>query len=326
VKADTEQSERERNVVLQEYNQYLGRNTYARFRVALSRALMPGESLGQSVIGSPESVKSFTYDAARDFHKDWYAKTNAVIVLYGPIDPDAIRPLVDKHLDPLPSRSVPAHAWALVRKYEPSTQVLKETDKTAKQVRVFLEKIVHYDEPTSLADRRVLNSARNIVGAFVTSNLVGSPLDVLAEQGNLVAQGNMSVNKLRAGTLRLSFWAVPAVGVAPETVIDAVQAYVRKLPFGAITGQTVERLKLRDANARDLLRQQPDKYAEALVNWFAGHDNHDHWRERDTAYARVSVETVRTILAALAQPGREVVGVMLPADPLRSNEPMVQQP
>ena len=316
VKAEAAAAERERNVVLQEYNLKWGQSVYQRFGITRSLALLPGDPLGQRVGGSPETIKDFTVAAAQAFHKSWYAKSNSVLVLHGPIDPEAIKPIAAKHLAPLPDGRVPARSWSSLRHYPPASQVLNQTDRDAKVVSVYLDKIVHYEEPGAPADLRTFNSARNIVAAFLGSRLVGSPLDVLLENDGLITQGAMSVAKVRTGTMRLSFWAEPAPGVTPEKVVEVAQAFIKQLPSVPLTPETIDRLKTRLANGRDLLRQQPDKTADALVNWFAAHETYNHWTEREGAFAAVSAHQVKAVLDILAQPGREVVGILRPPSPV----------
>jgi predicted Zn-dependent peptidase len=191
---------------------------------------------------------------------------------------------------------------------------------------IYIDKIVHYDEPVLPADRRIFNAARNIAGAYLASRLAGSPLDVLLEQEGLIVQGAMSIAKVRTGTMRVSFWAEPAAGVAPHKVVDAAQAYLRQLPTAAQSPEILDRLKLRLANGRELLRQQPDKTAEALVAWFSGHETYAYWKVRNAAYSLVTPEHVKAVLDIMAKPGREVVGILqppagTPAEPAASPPP-----
>ncbi len=64
---------RERNVVLQEYQLRTGNNPFGRFGVQLEKVLFPHHSLGQPVIGSPETITALTLEQAQRFHARWYA-------------------------------------------------------------------------------------------------------------------------------------------------------------------------------------------------------------------------------------------------------------
>ncbi len=310
VRVDGPQAERERNVVLQEYQQNTGRNPFARFSVDLNLALMPNEPLGQRVIGSPETIRAFTPEVARAFHKLWYARDNAVIVLHGPIDPVAIKALADIHIAALPANKSPDNLWKTPRQYKAEHVMLRTREKDARQIGVYLDKIVTY-QPTA-GGTGEMRAAQEVLSAFLGSRLKESPLENLMERDGLVAQARLGVSSVREGTLRLSFSGVPADGVDPEKAIEAARAYIADLARRGLDQGTVDRLKLRIANERDLLAEQPGLYAQALVSWLSAHYSHEDWLARRAQAESVSVAAVNRLLKLLAGPGREVAGIMLP--------------
>lgn len=312
VKADPDQAGRERNVVLQEYQQNTGRNPYARFGVKLADALMPAEPLGQRVIGSPETIKAFSIEAARAFHARWYSKSNAILVLHGPVDPESVKPLIARHFDPLPAKAVPAHVWTQPRGYPVAAQTLRESDKEAKQISVSFDKVVTFPEVEG--ERRGNAAARAVLSSFLSSRLRSSPLDVMMEKESIVMQGRLGMSAIRLGTARVGFSAVPAEGVTPEKVLDTARGYIAGLAKTGINAATVDRLKQRIKNETALLAQQPAQYADALVSWLSAHENYKDWLDYDVHLEAVTVAHVNRMVALLALPGREVVGVMLPAE------------
>jgi zinc protease len=315
VKADAGQAERERNIVMQEHLQNWARNPSARFGSKLNRTLMPDEALGQRVGGTPETIKAFTVEAAVAFHKRWYARNNAVLVLTGPIDPEAVKPMVVKHFQVLAERPVAVHAWAQPKAYTASAQVLKEADAEAKSTTVYINRLLSYDEPATETEQRAQRAARGLIGLYLSSKLSGSPNDVLQEQKSLVTGVGLSISKVRDGTLSVSLSAVPASGITPEAAIEAAKDYLQKLPTLVIPDVTLARLKLRQASAWDLQRQEPEKYAGSLMGWLNGHNSYEEWLALESDYANVTPEHVRSVLALLARPGREVIGVLAPTPP-----------
>ncbi len=313
LKVERAQADRERNVVLQEYHQNTGRNPFARFSIALNLALMPDEPLGQRVIGSPETINAFTLEAAQAFHSRWYARNNARIVLHGPIDTQAVAPLVARHLAALPDKPIPKHVWRDARNYGSGRQLLRTTDKDARQLGVYLEKIVTFDEPEAM--RLETEAASAVLGGYLASQLKESPLDVLMERDEIVTSTRLSVGRIRDGTLRVSFWGVPADGVAPEKVIEAARVYIADIARKGLSQETVDRLKMRIANERALLAEQPQLYAQALTNWLSSHNSYEDWTSRATRGATVTQASVNRLLSLIAGPGREVAGVLMPGAP-----------
>jgi predicted Zn-dependent peptidase len=310
VRVERVQAERERNVVLQEYQQNTGRNPFARFGVALNLALMPADPLGQRVIGSPETIKAFTPEAAIAFHERWYARNNVSIVLHGPIDRAAVEPPVARHIAPLPEKSIPPHSWKQPRRYEAGNQVLRTTEKDSRQTALHLERIVTIDESDSL--RKENDAAAIVLGGFLASRLADSPGEILIERDNLVTDARLSLGRVRAGTFRISFSGVPASGVDPEKAIAAARIYFAELGRKGLSGEVVDRLKMRIRNERALVAQQPALYAQALTNWLSAHYDHDAWLDRGRQLEGVTAASVNRLLSLVAGPGREVTGIMLP--------------
>ena len=313
VRVEGAQADRERNVVLQEYQQNTGRNPFARFAVGLNLAMMPDEPLGQRVIGSPETISAFTTDAARAFHARWYARTNAAIVLHGPIGREDVAALVARHIAPLPAKPVPPNAWKTKRAYEPGQQLIRATEKDARQIGVYFDKLVTFEE-TAVA-RGINDAANGVLGSFLSSRLAESPVENMMERDGLVSEARLGVARVRDGTMRISFSGVPAAGVAPEKVLDAARVYIANLARTGLTQETVDRLKQRITNERALLAEQPGLYAQALMNWLSSHGTYERWNTRQARHAAITAADVNRLLALVAGPGREVAGVMLPGAP-----------
>lgn len=319
VRVDAGQAERERNIVLQEYQQNTGRNPFARFGIALNLALMPDDPLGQRVIGSPETIKAFTPETAKEFHARWYSRDNSFIVLHGPLDEKSVAAAAARHIAPLPSKPVPAHLWKQPRNYPPAREVIRTTDKDARQQGVYLDRIVTIDEPPAL--REELDAAATVVSSYLSSRLAGSPLEILMEQDGLVTEGRIGIGRVRDGAWRVSFSGLPAKGVSPDRVIEAARAYIADLGSKGLSDEVVARLKMRIDNERALLVQQPALYAQALMNWLSAHYTYEHWRTRQARHAAVTPAAVNRLLAIAARGGREVAGILQPASAVASGSP-----
>jgi zinc protease len=313
LKVDDEQAARERNVVMQEYQQNTGRNPFARFGTVLSRALMPDEPLGQRVIGSPQSIAAFTVEAARAFHERWYARNNAFVVLHGPLEAADIAPLVERHLAPLPVKPIPARSWKAPRNYEAGHRLIQATDRDARQTAISIERLLTFVEKED--ERGDNDAAMAIIRSFLASRLAGSPSADLVERDEIVTDARISVGRVRDGTLRVAFSGTPASGVAAEKVLEAARGYIEELSRRGLTQQAVDRLKKRITNERALLAEQPASYAQALGAWLATHLTHEDWVQRQAKLEAVSRERINRLLAIIGQDSREVAGILLPDKP-----------
>lgn len=321
VRADEKQADRERNIVLQEHLSRVGNSVQARFSQKRTALLLPNDPLGKSVGGDPETIKGFNIPRAQEFQKTWYAVNNAAFVFSGPLEADEIKPLVEKYIAPLSARPVPPRPWHKAASPPAARQTLAESDKDVKQPVVTYDKIVTYTEPDTEIEQLTLNAARSVVGSFFASRLAGSPLNQMIDRSELIATGGFSIQKLRPGMLRISFTGSPVAGVTPQRLSDAVRRYLDTVKPDLISAEYLQRLKKRSAVGRDLLAEEPSRYASSLVNWLSGPFDYAQWRDRAEIDKRLDIRHVNTILKTLAKPGREVLGLLSPADEKSASKP-----
>ena len=301
-------AERERGIVLQEYNFRIASSPSARFYAKLNRIMLPDDPQGQSVGGSPEIIGAYSVAAAREFHRTWYARNNAVIVVHGPVDEALVRGLAEKYVAPLPFKPLPDRAWrATLRSYAPASLDLKVSDRDARGEDLVTEKLVRVEE----TDHNRTSAARLILAGFLSGRFDGAPHDALVEKGALTSGIDyVSVWSVGPGSLRASFSAKPAQGVTPEKLADAFWAYIAELARTGLPPGVTERLKKRYAEEREIAAREPARVLGDLTQWLTGGRSYLDWQLRAEALAAVTDADVNQLLAALAGPGRRVNGVL----------------
>ena len=114
---DDEEIDKERGVVLEEWRTRLGP------RERISEQTMPALYAGSPYpdrmpIGTEESLKGFTPDAARRFYQDWYRPDLMAVIAVGDFDPDDVQAKIEEHFSglempteprPRPEFDIPAH-------------------------------------------------------------------------------------------------------------------------------------------------------------------------------------------------------------------------
>ncbi|MBS0002128.1 MAG: insulinase family protein [Thioalkalivibrio sp.] len=63
---------------------------------------------GDPVIGWMTDIEAYTLEDLQDWYDTWYAPNNAVLVVVGDVDPDAVIDAAERHFGPLPARELPA--------------------------------------------------------------------------------------------------------------------------------------------------------------------------------------------------------------------------
>ncbi len=95
LRIDPEEVEKERGVVLNEWRGSLGFSE--RYRNVLYPLLLEGSRYEQRLpIGLPEVIENAPAQRLRDFYEKWYSTRNAMVVIVGDFDPEAMQQRLEK--------------------------------------------------------------------------------------------------------------------------------------------------------------------------------------------------------------------------------------
>ena len=98
-----EDTETERDVILEERNQRVDNDPGALFREQKRAALYLNHPYGIPIIGWRAEVEGLDRDAALAFYRTHYAPNNAILVVAGDVTPQQVRRLAEKHYGPVPA-------------------------------------------------------------------------------------------------------------------------------------------------------------------------------------------------------------------------------
>jgi zinc protease len=299
---------RERNVVLQEYQLRTGNNPFGRFGVQLEQVLLPHHSLGQSVIGSPDTIPALTLEEAQHFHARWYVPDNITVVVAGNLDPEAVRAVTARTFGAVEARTLPPRAGREVPGIEPGRFSLTVTDAQVKRRTVRYTKLVRIPEET-----RNIRNARLLLANFLASQLAGSPNDVLVE-GQSVTDGiSAGVIRHLPGLYRVWLSAEPTPDTSPEQLAEAMRSYLDGLASrGGFDTTTLERLKRRFAADVAMANLSGERIMNRVVDWVANGDPYDSLADFPLRVAAVTPDELTRLLTMLTGPGRELTGILLP--------------
>ena len=62
---------------------------------------------GHPIIGWMSDIEAYTVDDLRDWYAQWYAPNNAVVVVVGDVDPEAVIAAAERHYGHIPARELP---------------------------------------------------------------------------------------------------------------------------------------------------------------------------------------------------------------------------
>ena len=302
---------RERNVVLQEYNWRIASRASARFQTLMNAAILPDDPFAQQVAGDERKIAAYTVADARAFHDRWYAKNNAIFVVQGPVEAGAVKALAEKYLAPLPEKKLPERDWLqALRTFAPTGETVRAADADVQRVSIEIEKVVRYEE----SDRVRSDAARRVLNTWLESRFDGGPHDAIVEGAGLTDEiGGLHVAREGPGALWMTAGADPNDGVSAEQLAKAFDDFLSARAVDGVPPAIVERVKRRLIEERSLTERDPDAYARQLTQWFGQRKSYKEFTDYAADIASVTPDDVNQLLRAIAGPGREILGVLSPA-------------
>src|SRR5438093_1796497 len=110
----------ERGAIEQEVAQDLSNPQYM-FYARLLSVIFAGTPYAHDALGTRSSFQQTTGKMLKDFHKNWYAPNNAILIIVGDVDPAAALAKIKRFFEPIPRRAVPARPKIQLQPVKPTT-------------------------------------------------------------------------------------------------------------------------------------------------------------------------------------------------------------
>ncbi len=105
--ADEKDWVKERGAIEQEVARDYSNPQYV-FYIRLLEAMYPGTPYSHTALGTIPSFQKTTGAMLREFHRDWYAPNNAILVIAGDVEPEKALADVKRLFGPIPPRATPS--------------------------------------------------------------------------------------------------------------------------------------------------------------------------------------------------------------------------
>lgn len=288
----------ERGAIEQEVSRNLSNPIY-NATAAVQAALFAGTPNEQNALGTRPSFDKTDAALLRRFYDDWYAPNNAILVIAGDVDPQAVLTMVRQAFEAIPSRPLPAHA-AL-----PTLSPIGS--------------IAPLNIPTNLpyvaaglAFRMPGLRASDFATADILSDVLASrrgALYALVPAGRALAAQFQFQAKADVG-LGLAFISLPS-GSDPAPALEDLRRVLADAAGGAIPTELVEAAKRQE---RAQLAFEADSISGLARAWsravaVAGMTSPDDLAQ---AYADVTPDAVRQLAQKLLDPSQAVTMVLTP--------------
>ena len=279
------------------------------------------------IVGWMNDLDAMTPDDAREFFRRWYTPANAVVVVVGDVEVDAVRRLAESAYGAIPARAVPSRK----PREEPRQLGLRrlEVKAPAEQAYLMLSwKVPGFKGFDNSADSR--DALALTVLAAVLDGYSGARLDRALTQGaERVADGAGAYHDFSGrGPSVFVLDGVPAAGQSAQAVEAALREQVRLIARDGVSEAELRRVKAQwvaqEVYKRDSLFNQA---REIGTYWIEGLplDTSDRLIEQLRAVTAEQVQSVAqryfgddslTVGTLVPQP-RDPASTRRPATPLR---------
>jgi predicted Zn-dependent peptidase len=221
---DPVELDRERQVVLQEIS--MVEDTPDEYtHVLYGETVYERNSLGQAILGTPETVRSFTSEALLRYLREAYGAEKVVVTAAGRVDHDALLALLRPALEQLP----PARAESHRRKPELSAR-LRVVSKDLEQVHLALGTWA----PAAADENRY---AATLLNALTGGNMSSRLFQEVREKRGLA----YTIYSYQSAFQDTGLWGI-YTAVAPETLAETLE----------VIGQELVKIKRGDLNREEL--------------------------------------------------------------------------
>lgn len=189
-------------------------------------------------IGWMHDLQQMTVEDVRAWYQQWYGPNNAILVVVGDVQPDAVFQLAEQHFGPLPASTLPV--------IKPQREV-PPLGKRRVQVNVPAQLpwlAMGYNVPSIKSD---INSqdpyVLAVISAVLDSGKSGRLNEELVRGSAIAADANASYDAYHRFDSIFSLEATPAPGQTVSTLEKALSAQIKRLKETLVTNEELNRIK-----------------------------------------------------------------------------------
>ena len=272
---DDDEFRREIEVIKEERRQRVEESPRARMFEAFNAMNFLASPYRRPVIGWMSDIEAMTPQDVRDFYQRWYVPANAAVVIAGDVDVPTVRALAENIYGAIAARPVPARKPRL----EPEQVGPRRMEYRAatEQALVALAYRVPGLQDPHGGDQQGQDALALTVLSAVLDGYSGARLERALVQGGdrprLADSAGASVGLLGRGPSQFVLTAVPAPGVAAETVAQALKDEVARIAREGISETELQRVKTQWAAGEIYKRDSVFNQAQELgTYWINGLD------------------------------------------------------
>ncbi|OIQ27270.1 MAG: peptidase M16 [Alphaproteobacteria bacterium MedPE-SWcel] len=296
----------EREVILEERNQRTDNDPSALFREQMRAAQYLNHRYGQPVIGWRHEMETLSIEDALSYYGTYYAPNNAILVVSGDVDPEAVHALAQTYYGVIPAN--PELPERLRSQEPPQTAARRLTFADARVAQPYVQR-------SYLAPERDSGSQEKAAALYLLSELLGGgTTSYLANALQFEQQVAVYTAAFYSGVsldqTTFDFIIVPADGVSLGEAEAALDRTVQAFLAEGVDSQQLERIKLQlraaEIYARDDVDRIANRYGRALTSGLTVEDVQDWPRVLQS----ITEDEIIAVAREVIQPEASVTGYL----------------
>lgn len=256
----------ERGVILEERNQRTDNSPRALFGEQMSASQYLNHGYGVPIIGWRHEMETLDMEDALSFYADHYAPNNAILVVTGDVEPDAVKDLAEQYYG-----VIPANPDLLERTRAQEPPQTAERRLTFKDARVSQP----YVQRSYLAPERDPGAQEKAAALYLLSELLGGGTtsylnEKLQFEQQLVVYAGAFYRGVSLDDTTFDLLVVPAAGVSLQEAEDAMDQAVADFIAEGVNEEDLDRIKMQLRAAQTYARDNVDgignRYGRALTS------------------------------------------------------------
>jgi zinc protease len=269
-----------------------------------------GTPYARQGVGTIAAFNRLTGPELKKFYERWYAPNNAVLVIAGDVDKEAVLARVRAYFEGIPKRAIPSHPVVRFAPLEP--KVLRRPTSLTYPLAVLVLRFPGVDSPDFLASfllQEALGSARGALQSLVDS---GEALDAEWQSDPYFPEGQLGIAT-----------AALEPGADPYAMTKRLAGILRDYAAHGIPAELFETTKRQAIVSQELSRNSISALANDWATTIALDDEPSIAREQQLL-AAVTLADVNRVAKRYLNPDRAIVGALTPSSNATQNGPAQQ--
>jgi len=293
----------ERAIVAREYDLTVAENPDFKVFGRMRRMLMLDHPLSRDVIGTPESIASFTLDDALAFHGRYYNPSNLVLLIGGDIDAATVVATVEAGFAGLTAGAENQQPWRNQTVAGALDATIDYSDRHVVSDNAKYAVLADWEGTGDPAQDRIV---AEVAQELMRSALPGSVSKPLRMDAFIVSSYGIAIEQQVRGQIELWFSGSADADISPEQVGRAVRSALSDIAISGIPAESIDRIRRRLVQTAERRRDDP----EFLIGHATASLTDGHMPESVAAtIARlqaVTADDVNDLMRALAHANRRV--------------------